>query len=79
MPKQSELTPRKKSVIVALSKEGFSTREISKRVKCDHSTVARQLKRYRETGSTERKNGRGRKRLSTAGDDRLLARMCLKD
>lgn len=36
-------------------------------------------KRYHEIESIERKKGGGRKRLSTAGDDRLSTKLCLKD
>lgn len=79
MAKGSELTPEKKSVIVALSKEGLSTRKIASRIGFHHSTVSRLLKKAQETGKTDRIPGRGRKRASTNADDRILKRMCLSD
>lgn len=74
-----ELTPRKKSVIVALSKEGFSSREIANRVGFNQSTVVRLLQKYQRTGDVARKRGRGRKRVTTAAEDRYLIRLCIRN
>ena len=54
MTKGAELSPKKKSVIVALSKEELSSRQIASRVGFHQSTVAGFLIRYDRTGSTDR-------------------------
>ena len=79
MVKGCELTPRKKAVIVALSQEGLSSRVISDRVGFNQSTVVRLLQKYRKMGTVNREKGRGRKKLSTAAEDRFLVRMSLKN
>ena len=79
MAKGVELTPRKKSVIVALHNEGLSSRDIALRVGFNQSTVVRCLQRYSRTGGTDRVKGRGRKRSTTNAADRMLVRLCLKD
>ena len=79
MVKGCELTPRKNSVIIALNGEGLSSRVISDRIGFNHSTVTRLLKKFRETGSTERTKGRGRKKASTFADDRFLVRLSLRN
>ena len=61
MPKNCELTPRKKSVIVALDKEGLSSRAIAVRIDFCYSTVARLLQKYRKNGNLDRVKGRGGK------------------
>jgi len=79
MGRSFELTPRKKAVIVALSKEGLSSRAIMRRVGFDQSTIVRLLQKFNRTGGVERVKGRGPKRRSTAAADRLLVRMSLQD
>jgi transposase len=79
MVKSAQLTPRSKSVCLALSREGLSAQEIGKRVGYHHCSVVRFLKRYRETGSASRRKGSGRKPLSTPLEDRYLKRLCLRD
>jgi transposase len=79
MTRYQQLTPKKKSVAVALSKEGLSTTDISNRLNCSQSTVCRLLQRYRETGSIQRKKGSGGKFISTASQDRLLRRLAIRD
>jgi len=74
-----QLTPRKKAVAIALSREGLSTTEISKRLQCNQSTVARILARYRLNGNTCRKEGSGGLKKSTVRQDRVLKRLCLTD
>jgi transposase len=74
-----ELTPRKKNVVVALSNEGLSSREIAIRVGFDQSTIVRLLQKYRQTGDVVRTRGRDRKRLTIAAEDRYLIRLSLKN
>ena len=79
MVKGVELTPRKKSIIVALDKEGISSRNISIRLGFHQSTIVRFLQKYRRNGSMDRIKGRGRKRLSSAGQDRILVRSSIRN
>jgi len=79
MEKVCELNPQEKAVIVALSKEGLSSRAIFGRVGYNQSTIARLLQKFRRTGHLKRVKGRGRKKASTAADDRFLVRLSLKN
>lgn len=77
MKKVGKLTPRKKAVILALSKEGLSSRSIGLRVDIAHSSVVRLLQKFRSQGTVERKRGSGRRKKTTAGDDRVLRRLSM--
>ena len=79
MVKGCELTPRKKAVIIALNNEGLSSRVISDRIGFNHLTVIRLLQKFRQTGGVKRTKIRGRKKASTAADDRFLVRLSLKN
>lgn len=79
MAKGCEMTPRKKSVCIALHNEGYSSRAIATRVGFNQSTVVRLLQKHRKTGDVSRQKGRGRKKSSTSSQDRLLKRLSLQD
>lgn len=66
-------------MIVALSEMGLSSRKIAQKVGFNQSTVVRMLNKYRQTGTTNQIKGRGRKRLSTDAQDRMLVRACLRN
>ena len=73
------MTPRKKSVVVALGREGYSCREISSRVWFHYSTVNQFLRKYAETRKLEQFKGRGRKAATTPQQDRYLTRLSLRN
>ena len=50
MGKVADLTPKKRSVIVALAKEKRSYSAIAERVRCSKATVSKTLKLVNETG-----------------------------
>ncbi|KAK9720436.1 Transposase [Popillia japonica] len=79
MAKYKLLNTEEKAVIFALKGEGLSIRTITLRIKRNASTVSRFLKQYTETtgGQTRRRGGRQRK--TTARDERVLQRLCLKN
>ena len=66
-------------MIIALHQEGISQREIAKRTHCSQSSVHYIIKKQDETGSVRDKKIPGRKRKTSAREDRLLVRMSLSD
>ncbi len=62
----------------AWSAEGVSHREIARRLKRHHATIGRFLKRFKATGDFKQLKGRGRKRKTSARDDRFIERQVLK-
>ena len=79
MSKYVQLTPRRKSVAVALDKEGLSSRFIAKKINCLQSIVVRLLNKLKSTRSTSRKSGNGRPRIFKAAQDRYLIRLSLRN
>lgn len=63
--------------IVASLKEGMSQRHLAERLNINQSTISRIWTRYRETGKYDRRIGSGRKRATTAREDRDLARAAI--
>lgn len=61
-----------KANILCLSRLNLTTREISRRLNVAQQTVAWNLKKYRETGTTSRKKGSGRPKKTTPVEDRFL-------
>lgn len=61
-----------KSVIIALWKEGLSTREIGEKIGRGKSSIAELIKKFKATGTTERSKGSGRKRKTTIVEDKFL-------
>lgn len=57
---------------------GWSYRRIGQRFNVAHTTVSRVIQRYRETGSHVRRPGQGRKRVTTAINDRYLTLSTLR-
>lgn len=55
-----------------LVEEGYSRREIGRRLGVHHSTIGRALQRFQETGSDRRRRGQGRPRCTSERDDRFL-------
>ena len=78
-PKSSkQLTPRKKSAILALHSVGLSRRSIAKRLNFTEGPVRKFIKRA-EAGDVDRKKGSGRPRISTDEQDEVLVDLCLDD
>lgn len=57
---------------ITLLKEGFTQREVAHRLTVSQSVICRAWKRYQETGRNTRRQGSGRKRKTTAAQDRRL-------
>ena len=69
MGRVAELTPKKRSVIVALAKEKLSYSAIARRVGCSKASVGKTLKLFDETGGVFSRQRSGRPRCTTRRDD----------
>ena len=69
------MTVEEREILLNLSEKGYSSRKVADKLKCDHSTVAKAIKRIRERQSLLNLPKSGRKRISTEGDDRRLLRI----
>jgi transposase len=82
MGKRSDISPRKKGQIrVLLEETSLTQKEIAKKLKVSPQLVNIISKKLhnRQSISPKRKGSCGRKRLSTARDDRKLIGLCLKN
>lgn len=61
--------------IIALLEEGFSMRYVAQRVHVSVSVVSRAWSRYQETGHYTRREGSGRRRITTIRQDRDIVRL----
>ena len=59
---------------LALSEEGYTQREIAIRVGCSQKSVSDILKKQQDTGTVRDKKIPGRKRKTTAKEDRIMVR-----
>ena len=64
--------------VVVLHEEGYSCNKIALRLKVAQSTVQQIIKKHRETGSVGDRKGRGRKRITTSREDRMIVKKSLK-
>lgn len=76
---RKKLTEAEKIKIVEFSATGETLCSISKKMKCNRSTVCRVLQKYKKEGTVNRKKGSGPKRKTTTRVDRQLEQMSLKD
>jgi IS30 family transposase len=63
---------KKAVAVVTFAETGLSQRYIGHRLGVNQSTLSRVLKRHRETQEYSRRPGQGRKRATTAAQDRFL-------
>ena len=64
--------------VVVLHEEGYSCNMIALRLKVARCTVQQIVKKHKETSSVEDRKGRGRKRITTCREDRLIVKESLK-
>ena len=69
------MTVEERGILLNLSEKGYSRRKFADKLKCDHSTVDKAVKRIRELQGLLNLPKAGRKRISTEGDDRTLLRI----
>ncbi|KAI4463942.1 transposable element-related [Holotrichia oblita] len=79
MPKIRELTQAERGQIVLLHSQNMSLAAIAKQMKCSRCAVRTTIKRYQDTGSFTNRRKSGRRRSTTARQDRLLERISLRD
>ena len=79
MERTKQMSVATKSKIVVLLEEKKSFAEISRRVGYSSRAVSNCVRKFRESGSLERKKGSGRGRSTTARDDRRLKNILMKD
>ena len=63
--------------MVAFHKTGLSSNEIAKNLKISRWAVQSLVKKHRATGSALDRKGRGRKKVTTEREVRLLIRLAL--
>ena len=69
-----QLSEFEKGQIVAYDDCGLSLREIGRKLGRDHGGIGKFLKKYKETGNHLRQRGSGRKRATTASEDKKIIR-----
>lgn len=74
-----KVTLETKWSIVTLARENLPSRAIAARLGCAQRTVAAIVKRFKETGSIERKKGSGRPRKTTIVEDHFIRLQCLRN
>jgi transposase len=79
MAKCKQMDKEKRIRVSVLAEEGYSCRQIAKRVGCSHSAVVKLLQKKNETGSVADRSRSGRPRLSNDRQDRVLRRTSLAD
>ena len=70
--KNSSNNKNKWQSIITLRHEGQSVRTISRTFKVSSSAVAKTIKRYEETGSHEDRHRKGRRRVTSAAEDKFI-------
>ena len=78
MPSARQFSPRSRGKIEGLHQTGLSHREIARLVEKSRGAVQKCVKRWEE-GSSDYIKRSGRKRSTSAREDRLLERLALTD
>ena len=80
MKTSGQLTPRKKTAILALRQNGISNRQIAGQLDFSHTSINQFVKKVEETGSIDRKSGTGfGNKVTTPAQDRKLKQLSLAD
>ena len=64
---------------VVLHEEGYSRNNIAKRMKVARNTIQEIVRKYRETGSVMDRAGRGRKKITTTREDKIIKHFNLRN
>ena len=79
MPPRPRLTMEDRVRDVVLHEEGYSCNKIAKRMKVARNTIQEIVRKYRETGSGMDRAGRGRKKITTTREDRIIKHFSLRN
>lgn len=74
MAGKRELATTKRSQIVILSEEGYTTRVISERMNVSQSCVVKTIQRYKAQGNYDSKTRSGRPKVTTPRSDTRIGR-----
>ena len=77
--KSKQLTDFQKDKALALWEQGISNRKIGKSLKTSEATIRNLIKKWKTTGSYQRKIGFGRPRKTTARQDREMVRTAIRN
>ena len=77
MVKTRNLSIEKRSSVVTLGEEGYSQRQIARKLKVSLCAVQGIIKKNKQTGSVRDKARSGRPRSTSEREDRLLVRTAL--
>jgi transposase len=72
-------SPKKRATAVVLRQEGYTYQEIATRIGGDKSGVRRVCLKFEEFGKVTDRPWSGRKKVTSAQDDRQIVQMVLKD
>lgn len=72
MGKKSNLSPEKRQSIVTLRGEGYSFREIAKKVTVSYTAVRSAIVRYNETGKNNDRARKGRPKATSKSQDKFI-------
>lgn len=78
-PKTKEYSTDFRNAVVTMSKEKFSLGQIADILKCSKSSVQYILEKFSRDGSVNTSPGRGRPRLTTSKEDRIIQRIVKKN
>lgn len=79
MPKKRELSEAERGQIVILKKQGVSIHKIARQLNFSRCAVRTTIRRFEETGCFKSKPRSGRKKATTAKQERILVRMSLRN
>ena len=73
MGSKKSLSIDKRSAIVTLRNEGYTIREIAKKLRVPKTTVAKTITKSKETGTNQDSERSGTPRVTTKSEDQLIA------
>ena len=79
MARNKELSSETRQSILVLRNEGYSMREIAKKLKISYNAVYYSLHRTAQTGSNQNRKRSGRPRCTTEQEDKYIRVSCLRN
>ena len=79
MSSRPRLTMEDRVRAVVLHEEGYNCKKIAKRMKVARNTIQEIVGKYTETGSVMDRAGRGREKITTTREDRIIKHFILRN